>query len=57
MELICILFNPILILTSITSRKKISPAAAKLLTEKVFFLNDAVSGKSVWPHTYRLTKI
>ena len=59
MELICILFNPIPILTPITSRKKfrLRQPNFSLYNRESFFLDDAVSGKSVWPHTYRLTTI
>ena len=58
-KLICILFNPIPILTPIPSRKKIRLRQPNfsLYSRESFFLYDAVSSKSVWPHMYRLTTI
>ena len=59
MELICILFNPIPILTPITSQEKfrLRQPNFSLYNRESFFLDDAESGISVWPHMYRLTTI
>lgn len=51
------LFNPVPILSPITLRNYFASSGQThaSVEEKVFFTDDAASGKSVWPYIYRLT--